>query len=220
MRLIRQMAAAGHQRYLRLLARLNRILGRCAAAKVFGMAGAAAANESCVLSALWMVLLSERATFYVDDALARVEVVLETCDAFFRRVLNPTVAFFESLAFLVRVVYEPWCVLYNMVVSILRTSVQGSLYLVSKCSVELMVSLVKGSLELVIVFFKSFFQWLGSSSSDDGGGGLLKNEFDFVPVFEGVQTLVSNAVELTDCVCEEMSNGVRVFVAFCPDLRR
>lgn len=140
-------------------------------------------------------------------------LVLETCDAFFRRVLNPTVAFFESLAFLVRVVYEPWCVMYNMVVSILRTSVQGSLYLVSKCSVELMVSMVKGSLELVIVFFKSFFKWLGSSDGS-GGGGLLKNEFDFVPVFEGVQTLVSNAVELTDCVCEEMSNGVRVFVAF------
>ena len=138
--------------------------------------------------------------------------VLETCDAFFRRVLNPTVAFLESLSFLIRVVYEPWCVLYNMVVSILRTSVQGSLYLASKCSVELMVSLVKGSLELVVVFFKSFFKWLGSP--DGGGGGLLKNEFDFVPVFEGVQTLVSNAVELTDCVCEEMSNGVRVFVAF------
>lgn len=139
-------------------------------------------------------------------------LVLETCDAFFRRVLNPTVAFFESLVFLVRVVYEPWCVMYNMVVSVLRVSVQGSFYLVSKCSVELMVSLVKGSLELVIVFFKSFFKWLGSS--DGRGGGLLKNDFDFVPVFEGVQTLVSNAVELTDCVCEEMSNGVRVFVAF------
>ena len=49
MRLIRQMAAAGHQRYVRLLDLLNRILGRCAAAKVFGMAGAGAANESCVL---------------------------------------------------------------------------------------------------------------------------------------------------------------------------
>ena len=81
MRLIRQMATAGHQRYVRLLALLNRILGRCAAAKVFGMAGAGAANESCVLSALWMVLLSERATFYVDDALTRVEAVLAKCKA-------------------------------------------------------------------------------------------------------------------------------------------
>ena len=81
MRLIRQMAAAGHLRYVRLLALLNRILGRCAAAKVFGMAAAGVANESCVLSALWMVLLSERATFYVDDALTRVEAVLAKCKA-------------------------------------------------------------------------------------------------------------------------------------------
>ena len=76
MRLIRQMAADRHQRYVRLLALLNRILGRCAAAKVFGMAGAGVANESCVLSALWMVLLSERAAFFEGDSLARVEAVL------------------------------------------------------------------------------------------------------------------------------------------------
>jgi hypothetical protein len=81
MRLIRQMATAGHQRYVRLLALLNRILGRCAAAKVFGMAGAGAANESCVLSALWMVLLSERAAFFEGDSLARVEAVLAKCEA-------------------------------------------------------------------------------------------------------------------------------------------
>ena len=81
MRLIRQMAAAGHQRYVRLLATLNRILGRCAAAKVFGMAGAGAANESCVLSALWMVLLSERAAFFEGDSLVRVEAVLVKCEA-------------------------------------------------------------------------------------------------------------------------------------------
>ena len=81
MRLIRQMAAAGHQRYVRLLATLNRILGRCAAAKVFGMAGAGAANESCVLSALWMVLLSERADFFEGDSLVRVEAVLVKCEA-------------------------------------------------------------------------------------------------------------------------------------------
>ena len=81
MRLIRQMAAAGHQRYVRLLALLNRILGRCAAANVFGMAAAGAANESCVLSALWMVLLSERAAFFEGDSLARVEAVLAKCKA-------------------------------------------------------------------------------------------------------------------------------------------
>ena len=81
MRLIRQMAAAGHQRYVRLLATLNRILGRCAAAKVFGMAGAGAANESCVLSALWMVLLSERAAFFEGDSLVRVDAVLVKCEA-------------------------------------------------------------------------------------------------------------------------------------------
>ena len=81
MRLIRQMASAGHQRYVRLLATLNRILGRCAAAKVFGMAGAGAANESCVLSALWMVLLSERAAFFEGDSLVRVDAVLVKCEA-------------------------------------------------------------------------------------------------------------------------------------------
>ena len=81
MRLIRQMATAGHQRYVRLLALLNRILGRCAAANVFGMAAAGVANESCVLSALWMVLLSERAAFFEGDSLARVEAVLTKCKA-------------------------------------------------------------------------------------------------------------------------------------------
>ncbi len=81
MRLIRQMAAAGHQRYVRLLARLDRILQRCIKARVFGMAAAGAANESCVLSALWMVLLSERADFFEGDSLVRVEAVLVKCEA-------------------------------------------------------------------------------------------------------------------------------------------
>ena len=81
MRLIRQMAAAGHQRYVRQLATLDRILQRCIDARVFGMAAAGAANESCVLSALWMVLLSERADFFEGDSLVRVEAVLVKCEA-------------------------------------------------------------------------------------------------------------------------------------------
>lgn len=138
--------------------------------------------------------------------------VLSVCDNFFRRVLNPAVSFAESLCFLVRLGYEPVVVFYNMVTSVLRSVVTGSVFLVSKCSVDLVVSVVTGSLEVVILFFKSFFKWL---SGDAGGsGGLLKNQFDFQPVFEGVQVLLSNSVELTGCVCEELSNGVRVFVAF------
>ena len=80
MRLIRQMAAAGHQRYVRLLATLNRILQRCIEARVYGIAAAGAANEACVLSALWMVLLFKRADFYAGDSLLRVEAVLVKCD--------------------------------------------------------------------------------------------------------------------------------------------
>ena len=60
MRLIRQKAAQGERRYRRVLRALERILALCIAADVFGIAaaGEGAANEACVLSALWMVLLA------------------------------------------------------------------------------------------------------------------------------------------------------------------
>ena len=80
MRLIRQMAAAGHQRHVRLLARLDRILQHCIDARVYGIVAEGSANESCVLSSLFMVLLSERAAFFEGDSLARVEAVLVKCD--------------------------------------------------------------------------------------------------------------------------------------------
>ena len=80
MRLIRQMAADRHLRYVRLLALLNRILQRCIEARVYGIAAAGAANEACVLSALWMVLLFKRADIYGGPFLARVEAVLAKCD--------------------------------------------------------------------------------------------------------------------------------------------
>ena len=82
MRLIRQKAAQGERRYQRVLRLLDRILALCIAEDVFGIAaaGAGAANEACVLSALWMVLLFKRADIYGGPFLARVEAVLAKCD--------------------------------------------------------------------------------------------------------------------------------------------
>lgn len=77
--LIKQLAAAGYLRYKRLLERLDRIVGHCVAAKVFGMVEAGARNEPCVLSGLWMVLLEGRADFYSGSSLERVEAVLRKC---------------------------------------------------------------------------------------------------------------------------------------------
>lgn len=82
MRLIRQKAAQGERRYQRVLRWLDRILDLCIREDVFGIAaaGAGAANEACVLSALWMVLLFKRADFYEGPFLARVEALLAKCD--------------------------------------------------------------------------------------------------------------------------------------------
>jgi len=80
LRLIRQMAAAGQVRYQLLLARLHRIVGHCIAANVYGIVAKRSANEACVLSSLWMVLLFERGAFYTGDALERVVAVLRKCE--------------------------------------------------------------------------------------------------------------------------------------------
>ena len=135
--------------------------------------------------------------------------VLELMDLFFRRVLSPSVHFLYSMSFLFRVGYEPLAVGWNVYTAVTKTAVYGSLGLVTKCSIDLFVDMVRGVLEILMLGARSFFGWLGGGA----GGSILTNDFDFVPVFEGVQTLLRSSVEVFDCACNQVGNLYRVPVS-------
>ena len=133
---------------------------------------------------------------------------LELMDLWYRRVLSPSVHFLYSMSFLFRVGYEPVAVGFNIYTAVTKTAVYGSLGLVTKCSIDLFVDVVKGILEILMLGARSFFGWLGG-----GGGSILTNDFNFVPVFEGCQTLLQSSVEVFDCACSQVGNLYRVPVA-------
>ena len=134
---------------------------------------------------------------------------LELIDLFTRRILSPFVHGVYSLSFLGRVAYEPAAVIWNIWLAVTKTVTYGSVGLLTKCSIDLVVDVVKGSLEIFMITARAFFKWLGA----EGGGTLLTNDFPWVPVFEGVQNLILASTQVFECACAEVSNVYRVPVA-------